>query len=277
MRLLILLAAFVVLSIGFGLVERFWPSIRGQKRLRQGFFTDFAYWLFLPTVSKAFSGVFVFLVVLGAAALLAAPISGDALREGINTHETFISRWPIGMQVIVFVLLADFIGYWSHRSFHGIERLWRIHAVHHSSTQVDWLSSVRVHPLNDAISSAVVATPLLLLGFAPATLAAYLPFLTLYAIGLHANVGWSYGPLRYVISSPVFHRWHHSAEAAALNKNFAGLFPLYDWLFGTLYLPKGVQPALFGAREEPVPAGFIGQLAYPLRRHRKLAAEPAPA
>jgi sterol desaturase/sphingolipid hydroxylase (fatty acid hydroxylase superfamily) len=107
---------------------------------------------------------------------------------------------------------------------------------------------------------------LILLGFQPGTVAAYLPFLTFYAIFVHANVRWDFGPLRYVIATPAFHRWHHSAEHDAVNKNFAGLFPLTDWVFGTLYLPKGVQPSVFGVSDLKVPGGFFGQLTFPVRR-----------
>ena len=82
---------------------------------------------------------------------------------------------------------------------------------------------------------------------------------------LHTNVSWSFGPLRSVIASPAFHRWHHSAEAEALDKNFAGLLPVYDWLFGTLYFPKDKLASNFGVNGEPVPAGFLGQMLYPFR------------
>jgi sterol desaturase/sphingolipid hydroxylase (fatty acid hydroxylase superfamily) len=211
--------------------------VRGQRRVRRGFITDSAYWLFTPTVGKLFSGIFVAVVILSLARLLGMPLTVDHLR-GLTERDTGVSRQSAGAQLIEFLLLADFLAYWQHRAFHHIERLWRIHAVHHSSTDLDWLSSVRVHPLNEALSNTVIATPLLLLGFSPTTVAVYLPFLTFYAILLHANVAWSYGPLGYVISTPGFHRWHHSVEPESLNKNFAGLFPFFDWIFGTLYLPN---------------------------------------
>jgi sterol desaturase/sphingolipid hydroxylase (fatty acid hydroxylase superfamily) len=93
---------------------------------------------------------------------------------------------------------------------------------------------------------------------------------------VHANVRWDFGPLRYVIATPAFHRWHHSTEADALNKNFSGLFPVTDWLFGTLYMPKGVQPTRFGVNDLAVPKGFFGQLAFPLQR-KGVGRDDAPA
>ena len=268
-RVLVLLGGLAVLSVGFGLLEWRFPAVRGQKRFRRaGYFTDLAWWLFTPTAGKLFSGVVVAVAIIGLGAVLGLGITGDHLR-GIAERDTFIGRQPLLLQIGAFLLLADFLAYWSHRAHHTIGRLWKLHSVHHSSTEVDWLSSVRVHPLNDAIGSTIVATPLLLLGFSAGTLGAYLPFLALYAIMLHANVGWSFGPLRYVIASPAFHRWHHSAEPEAVNRNFAGLFPFWDHLFGTLYLPKDRRPARFGVVGDAPPPAFLPQLLYPFRSSRK--------
>lgn len=269
-RLLILVIVFAVLSLGFGVVEKLWPQVRGQRRLRSGVFVDVGWWLFVPTIGKLFTGIVVAACVLGLAAVLGLSITPDHLR-GISERDTLIGRQPFALQFVAFLFLADLLAYWNHRAFHTFSRLWRIHAVHHSSTELDWLSSVRVHPLNDAIGSAVVATPLLLLGFAPAALAAYLPFLTLYAIMLHANVDWSFGPLRNLIASPAYHRWHHAADQEALDKNFSGLFPFYDKLFGTFYLPRERRPQNFGIIGAAPPKGFIGQMLYPFRSPKQTA------
>jgi sterol desaturase/sphingolipid hydroxylase (fatty acid hydroxylase superfamily) len=154
------------------------------------------------------------------------------------------------------LLLGDLVGYWVHRLFHG-RRLWRFHAVHHGSKDLDWLSAVRLHPVNDVVSRVAQVIPVLLLGFPPMILAAYVPFLTFWAIFLHANVPWSFGPLRYVIASPAFHRWHHTSEEEGRDKNF-----------GTFYLPAGRQPRRFGLADEEVPEGLVAQLVYPFSRRR---------
>jgi len=264
-RLLGLTIALVVLGAFFGVIERLWPSSTTQRRSRQSLITDLSWWAFTPIAGKVFAGVFVAVVILGAARVLGNGVSVDELK-GLVERDTFVTRLPLGMQLIAFFIIADLMGYWMHRAHHTFERLWQSHAVHHSSTELNWLSSVRVHPFNEALQNTAIASPLILLGFQPGLVAAYLPFLTFYAIFVHANVRWDFGPLRYVIATPAFHRWHHSAEADALNKNFAGLFPITDWLFGTLFLPKGVQPTRFGVNDLAVPKGFLGQLAFPLRR-----------
>ena len=87
---------------------------------------------------------------------------------------------------------------------------------------------------------------------------------------LHANVNWSFGPLRYGIATPGFHRWHHAADAVALDKNFAGLFPVWDLRFGTFYLPAHA-PERFGVANARVPDGLWAQLRFPFSRSRTAA------
>lgn len=146
--------------------------------------------------------------------------------------------------------------------------LWRVHAVHHSSRALDWLASVRLHPLNELITRMVQVLPFYFLGFSPLVLAGVAPFLSLYAILLHANVNWSFGPLRYVIASPLFHRWHHTSEEEGLDKNFAGLLPIWDLLFGTWHMPQGKYPQKFGIVGNDMPESLWGQMMYPFRVNR---------
>jgi sterol desaturase/sphingolipid hydroxylase (fatty acid hydroxylase superfamily) len=257
-------------------IERLWPSHTTQRRSKQSLITDLTWWGFTPLVGKVASAISVGVFILVVARLIGQNLTVDELK-GLTERDTFVSDLPLGVQLVAFFVIADVMSYWMHRAHHTYERLWQSHAVHHSSTELNWLSSVRVHPFNEALQNAAIASPLLLLGFETKTVAAYLPFLTLYAIFIHANVRWDFGPLRYVIGTPAFHRWHHSAEADAINKNFSGLFPFTDWLFGTLYLPKGVQPTVFGVSDLQVPAGFLGQLAFPLRRRGVKADAPPSA
>ena len=134
-----------------------------------------------------------------------------------------------------------------------------------------WLANVTLAP-RTALLVLFAAGALVALGFAPIAVAGVLPFFTLYAVTLHANLSWDYGPLRTVVASPRFHRWHHTSAEEGRDRNFSGLFPVWDILFGTYYMPTGVQPRSFGV-SEAVPAGLLGQLAYPFRAS---SAPPAP-
>jgi sterol desaturase/sphingolipid hydroxylase (fatty acid hydroxylase superfamily) len=104
------------------------------------------------------------------------------------------SRLPLWLQAAGMLVLGDFLGYWAHRAFHR-RRLWRFHAIHHSSTDLDWLSAVRLHPVNDLFMQIATTLPILLLGFSPAALTGLLPVLTFLSILVHANLDWDFGPL----------------------------------------------------------------------------------
>jgi sterol desaturase/sphingolipid hydroxylase (fatty acid hydroxylase superfamily) len=259
-----LVVGLLVLSAGFWLLERWRPSIRGQRRTARQTRTDLAYWFFTPLVTRVATRLAVGLVFVFVAA--SQGLTLDDFRRAATSRQTWATSLPIAVQVPVVLLLADLLAYWTHRLFHR-PRLWPFHAIHHSSTAVDWLSSVRLHPVNDIVARVVQVLPLYWMGFNGAVLAAFVPFLTLYALLLHANVSWTFGPLRYAIASPAFHRWHHTTEEEGLDKNFAGLFPFIDLVFGTFYMPIDRQPQRFGTNGAQVPDGLIGQLAYPFRRN----------
>lgn len=255
-----LLIGFVVLFVVFGALQWLRPRAKRLPVLRRGFWTDLAYWAFTPLVTRTITRTTVVVAVVPVALLIYGRVDKELLLNGFGPA----SRLPLWLQGIAILALGDFVGYWMHRAFHGA-RLWRFHAVHHSSVDLDWLSAVRLHPVNDALMRITGTLPILLLGLAPIAVAGIAPVLTLMAILVHANLDWDWGPLRAVIASPRFHRWHHTDEASARDKNFAGLLPLWDILFGTYHMPKDATPERFGTAT-PVPAGLIGQMLFPFRR-----------
>lgn len=257
----------------FALLQRVWPAVT-QPRLRaRELLTDLAYWLLTPQITRTVTTV-VLLLVAGAWAFAV----GGSL-EPAAMVEAFSSRSPVGaqplwLQAIEVVLLGDLLGYWVHRAFHE-GSWWRFHAIHHSPARLSWLSSLRIHPVNDMLGGLLRVIPLFLLGFRLDLLAGYLPGAAIYGLLIHANVRWDFGPLRYVLVSPAFHRWHHAAEQEGRDKNFAGLLPVWDLLFGTFYLPD--HPPQRCGVDEPIPTGVLAQLVHPWRRHPERArATPTP-
>lgn len=255
------LVAFAVLAISFGLLERLRPADPAQRVLRAGYRTDLIYWLATPLLARNVVRIGVLIALLPLFMLLGRPLSRESVLAGYGP----LAQLSMPVQALAILVIGDFVGYWVHRAFHR-GWLWHSHAIHHSSEALDWLAAVRVHPLNEFGNRVAQALVLIGLGFSPLAVAAYQPFLTLYAIFLHANVRADFGPLRYLIATPAFHRWHHTSEAVGRDRNFAGLLPLWDLLFGTFHLPRERQATRFGAVGEPVPGGFLGQLAYPFRR-----------
>jgi sterol desaturase/sphingolipid hydroxylase (fatty acid hydroxylase superfamily) len=262
-----LVIAFGGLTGLYWVLARLWPGVPGQKLLRAGFWTDCIYWLWTPIVTKAITPI-----AIGIALLPLALLYGMNLKTIAHGHG-YLATLPLWVQGVAIFVIGDFLGYWQHRLFHG-KHLWRFHAVHHSSTELDWLSSVRLHPINDAGAKLIQAVPLILLGFNTTVVAFYAPITTFYAIMVHANVRWDLGPFRYVFASPAFHRWHHTKAEEGQDKNFAGGLPLWDLLFGTFYMPRR-RPTAFGINDA-MPTGFAGQMIQPFRGRRSIEppAEP---
>jgi sterol desaturase/sphingolipid hydroxylase (fatty acid hydroxylase superfamily) len=265
-----ILVGFAILFVVFALIERLRPPDRRQPIFRAGYLTDLAYWLFTPVITGLVTRLCVGVVAVIISLLVWGRIDVAALQNGYGPA----ARLPLWLQAALILVISDLVSYWMHRAFHR-GRLWHFHAVHHSSTPLDWLSSVRLHPLNDAVMRIAGAIPVLALGFQPIAVAGIVPVLTLMAILVHANVDWDWGPLRSLLASPRFHRWHHTDETEARDRNFAGLFPLWDILFGTYYMPKDRIPRSFGT-STPVPEGLVGQLVFPFRRRAKRPPLPAP-
>lgn len=251
----------VVLSIIFFLIERFLGK-GPAPIMRKGWWTDISYFFFTPLVGRTFS---VLAILLPAGLLIWCGVANaEDLRSRAYLGFGPLAKQPLWLQALEIYLLADFLSYWTHRLFHG-GRWWPFHAVHHSSEELDWLSSVRVHPVNSLVTNFIQVTPLMLLGFNPWVTLSTAPVLTFYAIFLHARVDWDFGPLRYVVATPMFHRWHHSRQREAWDKNFAGLFPFWDLLFGTFYMPRDRVPEDFGITDS-MPNHLPGQLWQPFRQ-----------
>ncbi|MEO7993344.1 MAG: sterol desaturase family protein [bacterium] len=262
-----ILISIVAVSVIFTLIERCFargPQTPTWQRPDVG--TDVGYALGLPIFSKLVTEPLLAVLLVSLYFLIVGK-DGPVEDAGVfNTPITALSYW---VQVPLILVLGDLLHYWLHRMFH-LPGFWRYHAVHHSSPALDWLSSARFHPVEKFIHRFAEIIPLYLCGFAPGVLLIYITVQSFWGLVVHSYLPWDFGPFRYVLASPAYHRWHHAAEAAYHDKNFAGLFPFLDTLFGTLYLPKGESPTVLGDGGH-VPEGFWNQLVYPFK-----AATPQP-
>ena len=226
---------------------------------RRELLTDFAYWFVIPVFTR-----FVRIGLLVSGAALIFGIKPDDLAGFFEHGKGPLAGLPFWAQVVVYLFLSDFLLYWVHRLFHG-NTMWKYHAVHHSSEDVDWISAARFHPINLILGTVMVDVVLLLAGIAPAVLSLLTPFNVLMSAFVHANLNWTLGPCRYVLASPVFHRWHHTAADRGGSKNFSGTFPIWDLMFGTFHMPATEMPNAYGIGEPDFPTSFGGQLLYPFK------------
>ena len=136
--------------------------------------------------------------------------------------------------------------------------MWKYHAVHHSSEELEWISAARFHPVNLFLGSVFADVALLVAGISPNVFVVLGPLTIAHSAFVHANLDWTLGPFKYVIAGPVFHRWHHTAADRGGEKNFAATFPVLDLLFGTFYMPAGELPDNYGIDEREFPTSVSG-------------------
>ena len=136
------------------------------------------------------------------------------------------------------------------------------HAIHHSIEELDWLAAARVHPVDQILTKGVSLVPVVALGFSEWAIAVYAVLYQWQSVLIHANVRIGFGPLRLLFASPEFHHWHHSNDREARDRNFAGQLSFLDALFGTLHMPRGRMPTVYGL-DRPIPHRYAYQLLYP--------------
>lgn len=254
------------LAVCFALLSRVMPCNPGMHwwKDRTALMTDLIYWFIVPL----FLRIFRILMLATGIGLLYGADDKEAIQDFLMHGYGTLGALPLWLQALLILVFGDVILYWIHRIFHT-RRAWKVHAIHHSPKMLDWVSTQRFHPINNLLAFSLTDVILLMIGFSPAALALLSPFNIAYSALVHANLNWTFGPFRYVLASPVFHRWHHTHPSKGGNRNFAPTFPVLDVIFGTFYMPKGELPEHYGVTDHDFPEDFWGQFMYPFRMAEK--------
>ena len=212
------------------LLERKYPYTKGMPFFRDGWWLDF-FWYTL--VQSYFLQILIFDYII-------AP-----LKSKMGLSETgVLSGLPIWVLIPIFLVVHDFYIYWFHRLQHENKLFWRIHEAHHSVTTVDWLAGSRSHFLEIIINQTIEFAPIMFLldthtGHIVVVLKGLID--ALWGMWIHSNIDVHSGKLQYVINGPEMHQWHHSDHKEVFYSNYSTKFAIWDWLFGTAFLP-GLKP-----------------------------------
>jgi sterol desaturase/sphingolipid hydroxylase (fatty acid hydroxylase superfamily) len=174
----------------------------------------------------------------------------------------------IAAQTVILVLCMSLAAYLVHLAQHKIPVLWSLHRSHHSVEALTLPALTRTHPIEfvmngvglsigAALPAGVILYALGIGKVSATTLAiigAMLGWRVVHGIFEHGHVPISFGPLNRIISGPILHQIHHSAEPRHRDKNMGGMFPLsiWDWMFGTLYLPEKGEQYRWGLSESEI-------------------------
>jgi len=148
--------------------------------------------------------------------------------------------WTWALGIIAF----DFAYYWSHRAGHRVNFLWAAHVVHHQSEEYNLAVALRQSALQ-GLASVPFYLPLAIVGVPPEVFLTVKTIDTLYQFWIHTRTIDRLGPLELVMNTPSHHRVHHGVDRAYIDKNYAGIFIVWDRLFGTFEEEK--QEPAYGA------------------------------
>ena len=211
-------------------------------------------------------------------------IFGAARAAGFGTFH-LDQLWPgvtdnALVSFAIYLVVFDFIAYWTHRGQHHVEWWWRLHSLHHAQRQMTMWSDNRNHLLDDVIVDVIIVLLAQLIGVAPGQFVAIVVVTQLSESFQHANVRIWFGRIgERLWVSPRFHRVHHSIgigheslknEQTVLGgHNFGVLLPWWDVLFGTAnfqqrYDPTGIRDQVETNRDYG--RGFWSQQWVGLRR-----------
>ena len=129
-------------------------------------------------------------------------------------------------------VLTDFAYYWAHRLSHEVNLLWIGHSVHHQSEDYNLGVALRQSVLQKVLLMWVY-WPLAMLGFPPEMFLTSMAINLLYQFWIHTELIDRMGPLEWVLNTPSHHRVHHGRNPEYIDRNHAGVFIIWDRMFGT--------------------------------------------
>jgi sterol desaturase/sphingolipid hydroxylase (fatty acid hydroxylase superfamily) len=183
-----------------------------------------------------------YLVIAAAAALFTVPLYTWIASFAVTDLGGHWWTWP------ALILAEDFCYYWYHRAGHEVRLFWASHVNHHSSRHYNLSTALR-QSWTTPFTGWVFWVPMLLGGFPVELVLLQKGISLLYQYWIHTELIGRMGPLEWVMNTPSHHRVHHGRNLRYLDRNYGGIFIIWDRLFGT-----------FQVEDEPVEYGLIHNL-----------------
>jgi sterol desaturase/sphingolipid hydroxylase (fatty acid hydroxylase superfamily) len=160
-----------------------------------------------------------------------------------------VGRWalfgvePSWWSWALLIVAADLVYYWFHRAHHEVRLFWAAHVNHHSSERYNLSTALR-QSWTTPMTSLLFWWPLALIGFPPPMILSAIAINTLYQFWIHTELIDRIGPLEHILNTASHHRVHHGANLEYLDRNHAGMFIVWDKLFGS-FTPESA-PVRYG-------------------------------
>ena len=243
------------------------PWRRNQKRIRKDFWLDTFYMFFNFYIFDviAFAALVKVTYLLFSDFTSMLGYTGGVLVDFSNVH------WLL--QMVLFFVVIDFVQWCVHLLLHRVPFLWRFHKIHHSVKEMGFAAHLRYHFVENMVyRPAKYVIVSLLFGFQFENIF-YIYYISVLIGHLnHANLNLDYGPMRFLLNNPKMHIWHHAKqfpESHPNGVNFGISLSVWDYLFGTSYVPSSGRDLELGfENDEHYPESFLGQLVEPFTRRK---------
>lgn len=246
----------ITCSIILILLERKFPYRKGLPVFREGFWVDFVWY---GLIQSYFLKILIFSYII-------LPIDIHFNLSAMH----IVTDWPVWCQVLFFLVVHDFYIYWFHRWQHNSKILWRTHEAHHSNKAIDWIAGTRSNTLEIIINQSIEFAPIIILGADPVVVPIKALIDAVWGMYIHCNIDVHSGKLQRIINGPEMHLWHHANHNEVFFANYSTKFAIWDWMFGTAYLPDH-KPKEYGLYYD-FPKDYFMQHAFSVKRfdERKL-------
>ncbi|NJM80378.1 MAG: sterol desaturase family protein [Flavobacterium sp.] len=255
----------IIISLLVFLLEALFPWRKNQPIFRKDFWLD--------TFYMFFNFFLLNMIILIAMSNVTAQLFDDFLslfgwKVG-SLQVVDLSKLPKALWLFIFFIVTDFVQWNTHRLLHRFEFFWNFHKVHHSVEQMGFAAHLRYHWMEPVVYKTVLYVPIAIIGGFSIQDVFIVHFITITIGHLnHANIGWDYGLLKYILNNPKMHIWHHSKEMPRkYGANFGISLSLWDYIFGSDYVPKDGKDIALGFDDvENFPKDFINQELYPFKK-----------
>jgi sterol desaturase/sphingolipid hydroxylase (fatty acid hydroxylase superfamily) len=247
-----------ILSLVVWFLEIVFPWRKDQKIIRRNFWMD-TFYMYL--------NFFIFSSVLGGVYTVIQYYWPFDMSKLAFLDLSHLPHW---LALFIFFILNDFVQWFTHVLLHRYNFLWNFHKVHHSVKEMGFAAHLRYHWMENVFYKPLkTLVVLIMVGGEPND--AYLIHFISIAIGHlnHANIRITWGPLKYVLNNSVMHLWHHAKALPSDRRygvNFGISLSLWDYLFGTNYIPEERGDIELGFKnDEKFPIDNLPkQLIYPI-------------
>ncbi|GMT19046.1 hypothetical protein PFISCL1PPCAC_10343, partial [Pristionchus fissidentatus] len=152
--------------------------------------------------------------------------------------------WNSPWTWILCLFFQDFMYYLGHRAVHEAGFFWGLHTIHHSSEYYNFSTALRQAAIQDAGLAIydVIQAPFI----PPSIFLVHRYFSEIFQFVMHTSLVGSCGPLGFVFNTPSHHRVHHGRNPYCIDKNYGGVFIIWDRMFGTFEPERPEDPPIYG-------------------------------